>query len=155
MAGPVTTSLSVVQSATVYPLAAFGRVEVEWGNVIGLPDMQDVALDLPNAAGLVFVPQTPKTRIFSVRLVIARTTEAAVNDSLIQLAGLLNTPTAAIQFRRVIPTGAGNITADAFATYLTGFAPERPAPNVALLAPEFRMLSPYWINTATATAVAV
>jgi hypothetical protein len=142
----------VVVSGTAYPLKAYGRVEGDWDNVIGLPDAVDNSLDFPEATSLMFVPQTPKTRIFTVRLVVVNATAALTNDSLAQLQGLLWTPSAPILFRRIIPRSAGDETSEAYATYLTGFNPSRPAPNVALLAPQFRMLSPYWYNS---TPVAV
>lgn len=152
----MTTSLSVIVSGTAYPLTAYGRTEGDWANVIGLPDAVDNALDLPGMTSLVFIPQVPKTRQFTVRLTIVRTTAAALNDSLIQLAGLLWTPGAPIRFRRIIPVGAGNQTAEADAIYLSGFGDEsRPMPYITKLALTFRMLSPYWYDTTTSAAEAV
>lgn len=151
----MTTTLGVVQSSTLYPFAAYGRYQVMWGNVIGKPDVVDNALDIPDGP-LVFVEQTPKTRIFTVRMTMVSASETALNDSLAQLAGLIWDPANPILMRRSIPIAAGTQTADAYCMYLGGLDPgEKPAPHIALLALQFRMLSAYWYDTTSSLAVAL
>jgi hypothetical protein len=158
------TSLAIIESATAYPLAAYGRVEVLWDGVLGKPDAVDNALDVPGD-DLIFVPQTPKTRIFTVRLVCVAATEAALNDSLTELASLVWSPSAPILFRRSIPTTShattgtpGVQTSECYAYLIGSFRPVRPdgaGPNVANVAMDFRMLSPYWYDTASSAAVSL
>lgn len=149
------TSLAVVESAVEYPLAAFGRIEVVWDNVIGKPDVVDNALDVPDGA-LIFVPQTPKTRLFTVRLTAVSASEAALNESLRQLASLLWSPSAPILMRRVMPYDDGDETSEAYCVYLGGLnSGEKPAPHIAVLALQFRMLSAYWYDTTTSDPVAL
>lgn len=158
------TSLSVIESATAYPLAAFGRVEVFWDGVVGKPDVADNALDVPND-DLIFVPQSPKSRIFTVRLTCVSASEAALNDSLTQLASLVWAPSTPVLFRRAIPstsfatTGTPGVqTSEAYAYLVSGFRPVRPdggGPNTANVAMDFRMLSAYWYDVVSSAAVAL
>jgi hypothetical protein len=160
----MTTSLAVVQSSTAYPLAAYGRVELFWDGVFGRPDVVDNAL-APPSESLIFVPQTPTSRIFTVRLVCVSTSAALLTDSLTQLASLVDTPTAPVLFRRTVPSTSyatsgtpGVQTSEAYAYLVSGFRPVRPdgaGPNVANVALDFRMLSPYWYDTSSSAAVAL
>lgn len=158
------TSLSIIESATAYPLAAYGRVEVFWDGVLGKADVQDNAL-APPGESLIFVPQSPTSRIFTVRLVCVSTSEALLNDSLTQLASLVWSPSAPILFRRTIPTTShattgtpGVQTSEAYAYLVSAFRPVRPdgaGPTVANVAMDFRMMSPYWYDTASSAAVSL
>jgi hypothetical protein len=158
------TSLAIIESATAYPLAAYGRVEVFWDGVVGKPDVVDNALTPPGDP-LIFVPQTPSSRIFTVRLVCVATSEALLNDSLTQLASLVWDPNSPILFRRTIPTTShattgspGVQTSEAYAYLVSPFRPMRPdggGPNTANVAMDFRMMSPYWYDTASSAAVSL
>ena len=153
----MTTSLAVVESGTVYPLAAYGRVEAEWDGVIGKPDVVDNALDVPGE-DLIFVPQTPKSRIFTVRMVCVSATEAALNESLRQLASLVWSPSAPVLWQRTIPYNSGDETSQCYGYLTAPFRPLRPqgaGPNIAAVAFDVRMLSAYWTDVATSTAVAL
>lgn len=151
----MTTKLEVVESAVAYPLSAYGRVEAAWDNVVGKPDVVDNPLDVPNGS-MMFVPQSPKTRTFSVRLTIVRPSEAGLNESLQQLASLLWSPSAPILMRRTIPYDAGDEVSEAYCMYIGGLNPgEKPHPAIALLAIQFRMLSAYWHDITTSDPVAL
>jgi hypothetical protein len=158
------TSLAVVQSSTAYPLAAYGRVEVFWDGVVGGADVADNALVFPDGT-MMFVPQTPSSKIFTVRVVCVSTTEALLTDSLTQIASLVNTPSAPILFRRTLKstsyatTGTPGVqTSEAYAYLVSRFNPVRPdgaGPNIANLAMDFRLLSPAWHDVVSSAAVAL
>lgn len=151
----MTTKLEVVESGTPHPLSEFGRIEADWDNVLGKPDVVDNPLDVPNG-DLIFVAQQPKTRIFTVRLTMVSTTETLLNESIRQLAALVWSPGAPILMRRTIPYTAGDEVSEAYCMYLGGLnTAGKPVPHIALMALQFRMLSAYWHDTGTSAAVAL
>jgi hypothetical protein len=151
------TKLEVVEAGVAHPLEEFGRYEVSWDNVLGKPDVVDNPLDVPNG-DLIFVAQQPKTRIFGVRLSMFCGSEAALNESLRQLASLMWSPGAPTLWRRTIPYDAGDEVSEAYGMYLGGLNPggnpDLP-PGTALLPLQIRMLSAYWHDTTTSAAVAL
>lgn len=158
------TGLSVVVSGTPYPLAAYGRTEVFWDGVLGSADVVDNALVYPDGS-MLFVPQTPSSKVFTVRQVVVAASEALLNDSLVQLKSLVWSPSAPVLMRRTIRTTSyattgspGVQTADAYVYLVSRFSPLRPdgaGPNIANVAMDFRMLSPTWYDTASSAAVAL
>lgn len=139
--------LGIVSGATFYSFSDYGNVRT-WGNVIGLPEVPDNAVALPGRDGKVFADFAPHDRRFQVGLMLIGTSDADAMDKAIELSGLLWNTTDPILFRRIIPTGSGDVTHEAYGRYLRGF--EMPLDGLArysTMVLEFELLDAYWFDS--------
>ena len=149
----MTMSLGVVKAGTFTAFSTYGNMRT-WGNVLGLPAVPDNAVALPGRVGKVFADFAPRERRFSVGLMVIGTSQADCMDKLLSLGTLIWNTTDSILFRRIITTGSGDQTHEAYGKYLSGFEPELVgAHNLANLVMDFELHDAYWYDSGNAAVL--